>query len=95
MQVGTTKDQGLYNEPSAAVHPGALAAGTVPQYNKIDPKYSEECMLENSRCLSSQGKCVLLVDNKTELQTHGTHSSLRYNLQITPLVFCQNDYGLT
>ena len=33
MQVGTTKDQGLYNKPSAAVHPGALAAGTLPQYN--------------------------------------------------------------
>ena len=32
MQVGTTKDQGLYNKPSAAVHPGALAAGTLPQY---------------------------------------------------------------
>ena len=29
MQVGTTKDQGLYNKPSAAVHPGALAAGTL------------------------------------------------------------------
>ena len=26
MQVRTTKDQGLYNKPSAAVHPGALAA---------------------------------------------------------------------
>ena len=35
MQVGTTKDQGLYNKPSAAVHPGALAAGTLPQYNVI------------------------------------------------------------
>ena len=34
MQVGTTKDQGLYNKPSVAVHPGALAAGTLPQYNK-------------------------------------------------------------
>ena len=33
MQVGTTKDQGLYNKPSAAVLPGALAAGTLPQYN--------------------------------------------------------------
>ena len=32
MQVGTTKDQCLYNKPSAAVHPGALAAGTLPQY---------------------------------------------------------------
>ena len=35
VQVGTTKDQGLYNKPSAAVHPGALAAGTLPQYNII------------------------------------------------------------
>ena len=35
MQVGTTKDQGSYNKPSAAVHPGALAAGTLPQYNTM------------------------------------------------------------
>ena len=33
VQVGTTKDQGLYNKPSAAVHPGGLAAGTLLQYN--------------------------------------------------------------
>ena len=33
VQVGTTNDQGLYNKPSAAVRPGALAAGTLPQYN--------------------------------------------------------------
>ena len=32
MQAGTTKDQGLYNKPSAAVHPGALATRTLPQY---------------------------------------------------------------
>ena len=35
VQVWTTKDQGLYNKPSAAVHPGALAAGTLPQYNTL------------------------------------------------------------
>ena len=35
VQVETTKDQGLYNKPSAAVYPGALAAGTLPQYNTI------------------------------------------------------------
>ena len=29
MQVGTTEDQGLYNKPWTAVHPGALAAGTL------------------------------------------------------------------
>ena len=34
-KVGKTKDQGLYNKPSAAVHPGALAAGTLPKYNTI------------------------------------------------------------
>ena len=37
MQAGTTKDQGLYNKPSAAVHPRALAAGSLPQYNTILP----------------------------------------------------------
>ena len=40
MQVGTTKDQGLYNKPSAAVHPGALAAGTLPQYNGVTYHFS-------------------------------------------------------
>ena len=35
MQIGTTKDQGLYNKPSAAVDPGALAAGTLLRYNTI------------------------------------------------------------
>ena len=34
MQVGTNKDQGLYNKPSAAVHKGSLAAGTLPQCNQ-------------------------------------------------------------
>ena len=40
MQVGTTKDQGLYNKPSAAGYPGALAAGTLPQYNTIQGNHS-------------------------------------------------------
>ena len=35
MQVGKTKDQGLYNKSLAAVHPGALATGTLPQYNTM------------------------------------------------------------
>ena len=35
MQVGKTEDQGLYNKPSAAVHPGALAVGILPHYNTI------------------------------------------------------------
>ena len=39
MQVGTTKDQSLYNKPSAAVHPGALDAGTLPQYNNLHIKF--------------------------------------------------------
>ena len=47
MQVGTTKDQGLYNKPSAAVHPGSLAAGTLPQYNTIRKKYETGMILSN------------------------------------------------
>ena len=36
MQVGRTVcRKGLYNKPSAVVHPGVLAAGTLPQYNTI------------------------------------------------------------
>ena len=35
VQVGMTKDQGLYKKPSAAVHPGALAAGILPQHNLL------------------------------------------------------------
>ena len=38
VQVGTTKDQGLYNKSSGAVHPEALAAGTLPQYNTTGTK---------------------------------------------------------
>ena len=34
-----TKDQGLYNKPSAAVHPGALATGTLPQYSTVGVIY--------------------------------------------------------
>ena len=31
-------DTWWYNKPSAAVHPGALAAGTLPQYNTISSR---------------------------------------------------------
>ena len=40
MQVGTTKDRGLYNKPSDTVQPGALAAGTLPQYNTFTLSYT-------------------------------------------------------
>ena len=40
VQVGTTEDQGLYNKPLAAVHPGALAAGTLP-HNKTCRQFRE------------------------------------------------------
>ena len=37
MQVGTTKDQGLYNKPSAAVRPGGISRRdrTTIQYNNM------------------------------------------------------------
>ena len=35
VEVGTTKDQGLYNKPLAAVRQGALDAGTLPQYSTV------------------------------------------------------------
>ena len=42
MQVGTTKDQGLYNKPQAAVHPGALAARTLPHNITCSEKINEK-----------------------------------------------------
>ena len=45
MLVGTTKDQGLYNKLSAAVHSGALAAGTLPQHNTIQYSTLDSCRI--------------------------------------------------
>ena len=47
MQVGTTKDQGLYNKLSAAVHPGALAAGTLPHNITYMVIYWKMCLVRN------------------------------------------------
>ena len=41
MQVGKTKDQGLYNKPSAAVHAGALAAGTLPHNIRTESEWEQ------------------------------------------------------
>ena len=54
MQVGTTKDQGLFNKLSAAVHPGALPPVTLPQYNTIGQK--GRCHLQDQ---SVVGKIIL------------------------------------
>ena len=62
MQVGTTKDQGLYNKPSAAVHPGALAAGTLPQYIYCG-KYKFELNLEASHILIFNNSSVFILFN--------------------------------
>ena len=58
MQVGTTKDQGLYNKPSAAVHPGALAVGTLPQYNTILTLLSP-LPIDNTKAQGNQNKKML------------------------------------
>ena len=80
MQVGTTKDQGLYNKPSAAVHPGALAAGTLPQYNiratlRHQLKYIREKLVKNG-CL--QVFCLrlsnfLIFTHHSGMSTQGYH----------------------
>ena len=56
MQVGTTNDQGLYNKPSAAVHPGAVAAGTLPQYNTIFYLYTNPSLFAGSYFANSRGR---------------------------------------
>ena len=81
MQVGTTKDQGLYNKPSAAVHPGALAAGTLPQYNTRHKKSLEKDKILScnsgvkeifaSLGLNQKFSSVSLTNSKRKPQTHG------------------------
>ena len=64
MQAGTTKDQGLYNKPSAAVHPGASAA--VPYHNGISqriPAHHKQCgvlQAELTVCFMSQSVSICL-----------------------------------
>ena len=60
MQVGTTKDQGLYNQPSAAMHPGALAAGTLIHTYMYDFQPNRPIDVENTariHVLRIQIKC--------------------------------------
>ena len=52
MQVGTTKDQCLYTKPSAVVHSGSLAAGTLlhtyetSNQNKVNCRHITLLLLE-------------------------------------------------
>ena len=78
MQVGTTKDQGLYNKPSAAVHPGALAAGTLPQYNTIQyNRIKNKWELSESGTADVEMSCVKSVDSE-EQQFCGLNSLHHY-----------------
>ena len=72
MQVGTTKDQGLYNKPSAAVHPVALAAGTLPQYNRL--RVALKILILHSQ----RNKTNLLHNTAAYLQLDLQHVSARF-----------------
>ena len=63
MQVGTTKDQGLYNKPPAAVHPGALAVGTLPQYNTNIPMTTSGIEPATFRLVAQFLRDVLFLNN--------------------------------
>ena len=64
MQVGRTKDQGLYNKPSTAVRPEALAAGTLPQYNTIpngikpEEQETERSTSTNTHKVNQMSTCI-------------------------------------
>ena len=52
VQVGMTKDQGLYNKPSAAVHLGTLAAGILLHtYIHVPESLAAYLMLQTDRTL--------------------------------------------
>ena len=61
MQVGMTKNQGVYNKPSAAVHPGSLAAGTLP--HNITLLYIIMFRFVDYRGITGSVEQVLMVKN--------------------------------
>ena len=68
MQLGTTKDQGLYNKPWAEVHLGALAAGTIPQYNTMVLAVSRRtlvAMAQSRSQVSTRAICSVRCDTGT------------------------------
>ena len=79
MQVGTAKDQSLYNKPSAAVHAGALVAETLPQYNTI-------------QCLYHLLRILFVVEGETAWYMHAVKimeplsADTRLALKLTKLV---------
>ena len=79
MQVGTTRDQGLYNKPSAAVDPGALAAGTLPQYSTIG---MSECYgIMKARCYG--GTDCLHIQDLLTLGDEGNNSLRNDDVQLS------------
>ena len=61
----------MYNKPSAAVHPGALAAGTLPQYNTITLLYytTHETLITKTNKRASTN--LLQKRYKTTSRSHG------------------------
>ena len=82
MQVGMTKDQGLYNRPSAAVHPGALAAGTLPQYINSHCIYSRQHRISGGRGGSFMHFGPNSALSKNKLYKHFTFISLLITITI-------------
>ena len=53
MQVGTTKDYGLYNKPSDAVHPGVISRRdpTTMQYNTWKASTDKRTFMSKNKCI--------------------------------------------
>ena len=81
MQVRTTKDQGLYNKPSTAVHPGALAAGTLPQYNTIHMTVTV-CNTATGFLISNPKKDVREVEGSVRKNFHVVYNFVTKELNI-------------
>ena len=61
LQVGTLKDQGLYSKPSVAVHPGALATRTLPQYSTTYLPFTCGVFLSACICFHARVKGVHVI----------------------------------
>ena len=67
MQVGTTKDQGLYNKPSAAVHPGPLAYHNTIQYGSTNRHRKKTVSINSTHLRRGLEQFSLLITLKDRL----------------------------
>ena len=86
VQGGTNKDQGLHNKPQATVHRGALAAGTLPQYNTLFTAVTNHKM-EQKNIVSLQFNLHFFMQQQQRQQQHVMLNRMKVKFRRTAYSF--------